>query len=139
MKITLTESEAQIWSLHNDVMEGNINPLSARLALKALAEQLDEVIDAVHVLAVQEAEKHPGKQFDFEGFVIEKRAGTSRWSFPDFTPYSQAKARAKGLEDLMKQVRHSGVSLVDAETGEIVPAADLTYTKETIAIKGGKK
>ena len=139
MKITLTTAEAQIWSLHNDVMEGNINPLSARLALKALAEQLDEVIDAVHVLAVQEAGKYAGKQFDFEGFVIEKRAGTSRWSYPSFTPYNIAKDRAKGLEDLMKQVRHSGVSLVDAETGEVVPPADVTYSKETIAIKGGKK
>ncbi len=128
-----------IQQLRHDAEEGNRNPLEILIELRSLASELDEAIDAVTPLAVNEADKYPGKSFTFHGLTIEKRNGTSRWTYPDFGPYSQAKARAKALEELMKQVKNTGVSLVDTETGEMVPPADVTVSAPTIAIKGARK
>ena len=127
-----------IQQLKLDAEEGNRDPLEILIELRELESELDEAITAVTPLAVNQADKHPGKSFTFHGLIIEKRDGTRRWSFPDFAPYVQTKNRQKALEELMKQVSHTGVSLVDSETGEMVPAATVTYSKPTIAIKGVK-
>ena len=136
--LNLSQTEATIYAVQSDVNEGNINALEAWLRLKPLASQLDEVIDAIQPLAIQQGDNYSGKQFEAYGFRLEKRDGTRRWSYPDFTPLSAAKERAKALESMMQSVSASGSQIVDAETGELVPAAVCTYSKQTIAIKGVK-
>jgi len=128
-----------IQQLRHDAEEGNRDPLEILIELRAFASEIDEAIDAVTPLAVAQADKHPGKSFEFHGFVIEKRDGTRRWSYPAFTPYENLKAKAKGYEDMMKQVQATGAQLYDAESGELVPAAIVSVSKPTIAIRGLKK
>jgi hypothetical protein len=138
MTANLNNSEAEIYGLLNNVNEGYVNALQAYVLLKELSGKVEEIIDTIQPLAVQESEKYEGKQFKAFGVLIEKRDGTRRWSYPDFTPYNAAKERAKALEALMQNVANTGAQLVDAETGEVVPAAKCTYSKPTIAIKGVK-
>ena len=127
-----------IQQLRHDAEEGNRDPLEILIELRELESELDEAITAVTPLAVNQADKHPGKSFTFHGLIIEKRDGTRRWSFPDFTPYDSLKAKAKAYEDMMKQVQATGAQLYDAESGELVPAAVVSVSKPTIAIKGVK-
>lgn len=130
-------ASAQIQSILFDVNEGNVNALTAYISLKALASELEEIIDTIQPLAVQSASQHGGKRFTVHGVTVEKREGTRRWSYPEFTPYLQAKAKAKELEKLM-QSASTGLVIADAESGEMIPAAVCTFTKETIAILGAK-
>jgi hypothetical protein len=132
-------AQAQIQSIYADVTEGNVNALEAYISLKALASELEDIIDTIQPLAIQAASQHGGKRFTISGVTVEKREGTRRWSYPEFTPYNQAKAKTKELEKLMQTVALSGSILADAETGEIVPAAVCTFSKETIAILTGSK
>ncbi len=127
-------ASAQIQSIAFDVNEGNENALQAYILLKALASELDSIIDEIQPLAIQAASQHGGKRFTVLGVTVEKREGTRRWSYPEYTPYNVAKTKAKELEKLMQQVATTGSTIADAETGEIVPPALCTYSKETIAI-----
>jgi hypothetical protein len=136
--VNTDSASAQIQSIAFDVNEGNENALQAYILLKALASELDNIIDEIQPLAIQAASQHGGKRFTINGVTVEKREGTRRWSYPDYTPYNLAKSKAKELEKLMQTVAISGSVLADAETGEIVPPAVCTFTKETIAILGAK-
>jgi len=132
-------AQAQIQSILFDVNEGNVNALEAYISLKALASELEDIIDTIQPLAVQAASQHGGKRFTIAGVTVEKREGTRRWSYPDYTPYNLAKEKAKSYEKMMQQVATNGAVIADAETGEIVPAAVCTFSKETIAILTGSK
>jgi hypothetical protein len=136
--LDLTQTEATIYAIQADVNEGNINALEAWTKLRLLASQLNDVIDTIQPLAVQQGDNYQGKQFDAYGVKFEKRDGTRRWVYPDFTPYTQTKERAKALESLMQNVFATGKELVDMETGELVPPASCTFSKPTLAIKGVK-
>jgi ribosomal protein L22 len=136
--LNLSQTEATIYAIQADVNEGNINALEAWTKLRLLASQLDEVIDTLQPLAVQQADNYNGKQFEAFGVKFEKREGTRRWSYPEFTPLMQAKERAKAIESLMQNVYATGKELVDMETGELIPAATCTFSKPTLAIKGAK-
>jgi hypothetical protein len=131
-------AQAQIQSIYADVTEGNVNALEAYISLKALASELEDIIDTIQPLAIQAASQHGGKRFTISGVTVEKREGTRRWSYPEFTPYNQAKEKAKAYEKVMQSVFNTGANMVDAETGEVIPAAVCTFSKETIAILGAK-
>jgi len=87
-------ASAQIQSILFDVNEGNVNALEAYISLKALASELDSIIDEIQPLAIQAASQHGGKRFTVSGVTVEKREGTRRWSYPEFTPYNQANQKS---------------------------------------------
>jgi hypothetical protein len=138
MTIDIQQAEALIYAIQADVNEGNINALEGWTKLRSLASQLDAVIDEIQPLAVQQGDNYPGKQFEAYGLKFEKREGTRRWSYPDWTPYSKAKESIKQMESLMQNVYATGKEVVDMETGELIPPASCTFGKPTLAIKGLK-
>jgi hypothetical protein len=121
--------ESKIASVQN----GWGNALELFVELDRIAKIAAEFKTEIKSKAIDEAYKHP-KQFNAFGVKIERRGIAGRWTYPDFTPYVQAKERAKVLESLMQKAGKSGVQLLDAETGEVVPQAEYKDGGETLAI-----
>lgn len=116
--------------------EGYVDPLAAWLAFRAIASEAEALAKEVQALAVGAGDNYPGKRFMAHGFEFEKREGTTRYTYPAFTPYDAAKGKVKALEEMMKKVAASGMEVVDAETGEVVPAAVKSVSEPTLAVKG---
>ena len=129
----------QIAHITQQVEEGWLNPLEALIELRRIADIVEQAIDYVKPLAVDKATDWKEKTFTFKGVEVRKMDGTRRWSYPDFAPYVEVKAKAKALEGLMQKVSESGAELFDSATGELVPPATVTYSAPTFALKFPKE
>lgn len=72
---------------------------------------------------------------------FEKRNSAGRWSFGD-PEYRAAKGRLKEMEELRKQshkLAKMGSTILDPETGEIVPPAQFKEGKETIYVSKARE
>lgn len=119
--------------LSERVLQGDVNPLTVKIALRKMTEILDAVNKATEDAWIDEARKH-GKSFKHLGCQIEVRSTGDRYKFDDDPQYAIIKGKLKQREDLLKTAAKSSHLLVDEDTGEPVPKVQIIPGKETIAI-----
>lgn len=121
--------------LVEDVEDGNESALRAYGILKQLKKDVEQCLDQIMPHVSQEAETYNDKSFEAQGFKFEKRAGGRQYDFKHIEEWTKAKEELDKLQAKYKSAASAyekGQTMVDDDTGEVVPAALVTYRKDSI-------
>jgi hypothetical protein len=121
------------------VEQGLTCPIELATRIKSLQTVLDDCQKQLKEYLFDELEGR--EAIEMNGYKVEKRNGRKMWKFDHIPAYAQVKSemkdRLKGIEDTAKLAYDNQIKgraeLVDADTGEIIEPAHLTYTADTIA------
>lgn len=119
----------EILSLAISAQNGDCDALQAYKTLKFIEDELKRAIAIVQPLAINEADKYPGKQIDFPDAIIEKRSAPARWEYKHIPAWQEAQKR---LEWVQKIAQAGGGA--DPDSGEIIDRAVKIEGKATIAV-----
>lgn len=109
------------------VMDGDLNPLEAKLRLKSIEAVVEQAMKAIDAEARSEAEKHGSKTFEYNGVEIQLASFGTKY---DYSGCNDSKLqelqdnldRAKKLVDdrqaFLKAIKGSA-TIVNDETGEV--------------------
>ena len=97
------------------VENGQTNPLSA------------------YVQAIEERRKYGKEEVIKNGYKIELANGRKIWKYDSSQRWQQLNAQRKTYEELMQKA-YAGAQIADAETGEMIPAAELSFASDTIRL-----
>lgn len=118
------------------VEEGEVNPLSAYIALQRTAQHFDKCRKMLLDHAIDAREKIPEKRWTQEGYevsVVSRRT----YSYPADSELERLstliKARQKAMQESAVMASKHGHLLVD-DNGEEIPAAEIKQTT-TIALR----
>jgi hypothetical protein len=125
-----------IQDLAMEVAEGNQDALEVFGLLQVLRKEADNMEKAVKEQAMETAmglgvEKSPTS---YKGFNIKFVPSRTSYKFDHIGPWAEAEKRKKYLEDLAKLAAKNGGDQVDSETGEIIPPAHTSFSKEGLSI-----
>lgn len=120
------------------VLEGNVNPLSAAIALKEVKRTIEAVEKGIksRVLeaALNECEGVDHGIVLHQGYEVQVQEGSGRYDFSSIDEIAKLEAQVKELKDKHKQaykMHLKGQLMVDEETGEIVtPAGYKSYGQQ---------
>lgn len=130
-----------ISQLVQDVIDGNENALKAYGLLKDLSKQVSEALKEVEGAAIDEAQKFGEKTFNSMDWKFELRDGARRYNFKNIPQWVEMNKKMKDAEKLYKSASSAfekGQNIID-ENGEVVPAAEVTYSKQSlIAVNLGR-
>lgn len=115
------------------VENGNTNALSAYVEMKQLADVVASIMDAVKEKAVEERRKYGKEEVVKNGYKIELANGRKIWKYDRSQKWQQLNAQRKTYEELMQKA-YAGAQIADAETGEMIPAAELSFASDTIRL-----
>lgn len=110
-----------------DVQEGNLNPLTVLIQLRAMERASQRILKELHGNILREADKYPGNEFEFMGNKITKTEHGTRYDFSNCgdSVYNQrlriaqeATEQLKERENFLKAVK-APFSLLDEGTGEV--------------------
>lgn len=127
-KIGLSETTQQ-------VLDGEFDPLEAYALMKDLKQHLDSCINQVFEIALVEADKFEGKQFQYKGINFEKRDGRANYNFKGISQWSEAYKKLKRIEEIAKASAKNGSISVDPDTGEQIDPCKITYSKPSLVVK----
>jgi hypothetical protein len=117
------------------VQEGMSDPLEIYAYLKDLEKHLKISIDNVKEHALTEAEKFEDKTFEHLGLNFELRNGKSTYKFDHIDLWKDKKAELKRLEDIAKASLKNGSVAIDSDTGEEIPPAKVSFSKDSLIVK----
>jgi hypothetical protein len=120
-------------ALSEEIEEGNTNPLTAYTELKVLSEMIGSMMDSVKDQAIEERRKYGKEEVIKNGFKIEIANGRKVWAYKHSTRWQQLDAQRKTYEELMQKAYH-GANIADADTGEMIEAAELTFASDTLRL-----
>jgi len=130
----MTESIDQITSLVTEVEEGNVDALKAYIDLMRLNKVLEASLAQIKESAIKEAKNH-SKSFEFYGAKVEVKEGSARYDYKGVSQWVALSEKMKGVESAAKQrALNPNIIMADADTGEEILPAMVSYNKETIAI-----
>jgi hypothetical protein len=130
----MTESIDQITSLVTEVEEGNVDALKAYIDLMRLNKVLEASLAQIKESAIKEAKNH-SKSFEFYGAKVEVKEGSARYDYKGVSQWVALSEKMKGVESAAKQrALNPNIIMADADTGEEIFPAMVSYNKETIAI-----
>lgn len=120
------------------VLEGNINPLSAAIALKEVKRTIEAVEKSIHSRVLEAAENEcEGVDHGIvlkDGYEVQVQEGSGRYDFTDIQEIATLEAMVKSLKEKHKQaykMHLKGQLMVDESTGEIVaPAGYRSYGRQ---------
>lgn len=121
------------------VEQGLTCPIELATRIKSLQTILDDCQKQLKSYLFDELEGRDSVEIN--GYKVEKRNGRKMWKFDHIPAYAQVKSemkdRLKGIENTAKLAYDNSIKgraeLVDADTGEIIEPAKLSYTADTIA------
>jgi predicted NodU family carbamoyl transferase len=116
-----------------DVEEGKVNALSAYVEMKALSELIGSMMDNLKDQAIEERRKYGKEEVIKNGYKIELANGRKIWKYDSSQRWQQINAQRKTYEELMQKA-YAGAQIADAETGELIPAAELSFASDTIRL-----
>ena len=120
--------------LVDEVESGSMDPLKAYIKLKKLSKIFDDAISQIQGSALTEAKKH-GKSFEFFGAKVDVKEGAAQYDYKGVPQWAALSEKIKGVEAAAKQrALNPNIIMADAETGEEIEPAMVSYSKETIAI-----
>lgn len=125
-----------IQDLAMEVAEGNLDALEVFGLLQVIRKEADNMEKSVKEQAMEKAielgvEKSPTS---YKGFGIKFVPSRTSYKYDHISPWAEAEKRKKYLEDLAKLAAKNGGDQVDSETGEIIPPAIASYSKEGLSI-----
>lgn len=126
------EIDKQIEFMGLALEQGDIDPLelaiiinAAEKAIKALKPKLrDSVLNRLG-----------GTGCTIGSVKIVPMDGRPSYKYSHIEAWSEAKARAKAIEQLAKQATQEGVSTFDTETGEEIAPAEISYSANSYRIE----
>jgi len=124
----------RIENLLNNVEDGE---LSASWAFVVIKEELDFLQDCMDQLKPQVIEEVRNFPATHGALRVEYMPGTRRYSFDHLDDWKVLKGQMAHLESQAKMAYSAyekGRTLVNDETGEIVPLPYVTYTKDTVKV-----
>jgi len=123
-------------TLVQEVIDGNFSPYEAEYILKEQINILKEHLEIVHTEA-QNQSIYEDKNFEKDGFKMEKRNGRKVWNFKGCESYKIAKDNLTEIENNLKanfNQWEKGNTVVN-EDGVVLEVPKVTYTKEVLIIK----
>jgi hypothetical protein len=124
------------------VVEAEVDALvaygSISTTIKAL-QALEEVIKEKAIVVAKVYFKDCENKFTHFGFAFEKVAPRPVVSYKNVPQWVDLKARQERIEKLaLIAATQFGATIVDEETGEVIPAAEIKFTKESLSVKPTK-
>ena len=120
------------------VVKGGADALVAYGNISTTIKALQALEEVIKEKAIKDAENWD-KKFTHFGFVFEKLAPRRMVNYKNVPQWADLKARQERIEKLaLIAATQFGATIVDEETGEIVPAAEIKYTKESLSVKPTK-
>lgn len=123
----------QLVYLGNKVLEGEINPLEASIALKQMEAIIADVKAQIKDAAVEESSKWTVEPFRNNAGKIEMRNGATRYSFKHIEKWVEKKKELAEIEALAKTAARSNSTFYD-DQGEEVEKAIASGGAPVIAI-----
>lgn len=123
-----------ITNLSFQVAEGKRNALKTYISLKRIAELSAGVIKEIQESAIDEAMKYGEKKFQEAGAMVELKSAAGKWDYAHIQSIAATEQRLKALNEIAKQAYKLGTEIPDPQTGEMIPPAQFTEGKQTIAI-----
>ena len=115
------------------IEQGNTNPLTAYAELKQLSDMISSMIESVKEQAIDERRKYGKEEVIKNGFKIELVNGRKIWNYKSSQRWQQLDAQRKTYEELMQKAYH-GAKIADADTGEMIEPADLSFASDTLRL-----
>jgi hypothetical protein len=117
------------------VKEGEISSVEQYAKLSYMRQVIDKALAAIEETTATDLFFFEKNKAGFGEVSLEFRQGARTYKYDHFAPYVEAKARVKDIEDKMKAAEK--MTVVDEQTGEVVPAAKVEYKKDSIVTKIG--
>lgn len=145
-KLNLPVIEDMITSVANSIINGELPPLEYVKA-KKLEKTIKTLTDnkKVKEMALNEAAKYPEKMGTFEGISWEYKNGSGRYDYSCSPSWVARKEQIDKLAQLNKEEEEqmkmaykmslSGKTMVDEETGEVIPVPKFTAYSDSISVK----
>ncbi len=128
----------EINKIVKDVEDGNLEALAAYAKLKGFEAAVKIALSEVFDNALNEADEQGEKTFNLHGYSFEKRNGRATYSFKHIPDYVEAESFLKEMKAKYTnalKLSEKGQVLIDENTGEQVPVAHVTYSKDSIIVK----
>ena len=124
---------AQLSAYAEAIENGQTNPLTAYIELKQFNDLISSMMDKVKEQAVEERRKYGKEEVIKNGYKIELANGRKLWKYDHSERWKELNNSRKMYEELMQKA-YNGMEIADATSGEIVPAAELSYSQDTLRI-----
>ena len=123
----------EIEILEDSVLEGRVDPLDVYRTLHQMKTEAEKGMKQILDVTIDEFDKYGEKSLDKHGATF-KKASSGRYTYKHYDRWNEVNDERKEIEDKMKQA-YKGMTIVDEETGEQIPAADYTPNRESISVK----
>lgn len=124
---------AQLSAYAEAIENGQTNPLTAYIELKQFNDLILSMMDKVKEQAVEERRKYGKEEVIKNGYKIELANGRKLWKYDHSERWKELNNSRKMYEELMQKA-YNGMEIADATSGEIVPAAELSFASDTIRL-----
>ena len=137
MKLTIEQVEEHLTDLALGVAEGETDAMDAYAFISRVEKAAEPLKKSVKAIAMERAlefgaDKAP---VQYHGHSFELRRGGSMYSYKHIGSWATAEAEKKRLEELAKAAAKIGAEVPDAETGEMIPPAIVTYKEDSLIVK----
>lgn len=120
--------------MYDKIMSGEVSAIDAYIQLYTAKKEIERQIDEVKELAILERERYGKEQIIRNGFEVELARGRAIWKYDNVSSWKALKDKMKDIEKLAQQVATKNVEIVDAETGEVIEPATVSYTADTLRL-----
>lgn len=119
------------------VEQGEMNALDAYLELDAMKKQLEAAISKIKEDAIEEARKlgTDNGAVEYRDVKLSKVASRASYSYKHIQSWVDRKTELTEIEALAKLGAKNSKAQVNPDTGELIPPAIVTYSKEGLSVK----
>ena len=117
----------------NQIEDGDIDSVPFFLDLKRLENLIK---DSKNQLSEYVLDDLSGSVKEIDGYKIEPQKGRKMWNFKHLPQWNYAKNQLSTIEHQAKLAYEN--TIIDENTGEVVEAAIVTYSKDTIKVSKSK-
>lgn len=117
---------------------GEMSPLDAYILFETLKKELEEAVSTVKEDAIEEARKlgTDNGAVQYRDVKLQKVASRASYSYTHIPSWIDKKGELQNIEELAKLAAKHGKPQADPDSGEVIPPAIVTYSKEGLSIKG---
>lgn len=130
----LTPSE-----IAKEVESGTRSALSAAVLLKRMSEDLEAAYTAVRKRAYEEYLTYGGEEITVDGAKVTKYSGRTTYDYKSIPHWRKLDKAKRDYEEQVKyatrMMMERNETVVDEETGEIIPVAESRTGEDSISIK----
>lgn len=109
------------------VIDGEANPLDCWLELKEAESLIKDLQKSIQDRVEEEIDKYPKSRAEYAGNVFSV-VSRKNWSYKHSDLWRSINDRKTEIQNAMQQARRANMSLVDEETGEVIPPAEYTLS-----------